>query len=113
MLIAEKLTYELHALWINYCRIKLAELPNVEIRKWKYRGNVADFCYLDGRKYVSTGLKGRELLPIGKTREQFIHALDILMAAWRSKYGNAEVPDLNPHLVTRAINSEFTMDRKF
>ena len=113
MLIAEKLTYELHALWINYCRIKLAELPNVEIRKWKYRGNVADFCYLDGRKYVSTGLKGRELLPIGKTREQFIHALDILMAAWRSKYGNADIPDLNPHLVTRAINSEFTMDRKF
>ncbi len=113
MIIAEKLTYELHALWINYCRNKLAELPNVEIRKWKYRGNVADFCYLDGRKYVSTGIRGRELLPIGRSRERFNKALDILMAAWRSKYGNAEIPNLNPHLVTRAINSELTMDRKF
>ena len=113
MIIAEKLTYELHALWINYCRNKLAELPNVEIRKWKYRGNAADFCYLDGRKYVSTGIRGRELLPIGRSRERFNKALDILMAAWRSKYGNAEVPDYDPHLVTRAINSELTMDRKY
>ena len=113
MIIAEKLTFEMHALLINYCRNKLAELDAVTIKNIKYKGGMAEFCYLDGKKYVSTGPKGRELLPVGKLRQQLIQAQDLLMTAWRSKYGDAQIPELAPHIVTRVINEELTMDRKF
>ena len=66
MLVIEKLTFELHALMINYCRKQLAELPEVTIRTWKYKRGTAEYCCLGARKYVSTGTKGRELMPLAR-----------------------------------------------
>ena len=53
MIIAEKLTFELHALMINYCRKQLAELKEVTIKEWKYKGRTAEFCCLGGQKILS------------------------------------------------------------
>jgi hypothetical protein len=113
MLVIEKLTFELHALMISYCRQKMAELPEVEIKTWKYRGSQAEFCYVDGHRYVCSGVKGRELFPKARLRERHARVLDHLLAAWKSKYGAAEIPDLTPHTVTRAIDEYRTMDRAF
>ena len=113
MVVPEKLTFELHALMINYCRKQLAELPEVVIKTWKYKQGIAEYCCLGAHKYVSTGTKGRELLPMVRLREQHARALDVLLASWKNKYGSAEIPDLEPRLVMRAISSEFTMDREF
>lgn len=113
MLVIEKLTFELHALMINYCRKQLAELPDVKIKTLKYRKGTSEFCYLGDKKYVSTGVKGRELMPLARLREQHARVLDHLISAWKSKYGNAEIPDLAPHIVTRAISEYITMDRKY
>ena len=98
---------------INYCRQRLAELPEVEIKTWKYRGAQAEFCYLEGHRYVATGIKGRELMPLARLRAQHERVLDHLLAAWKSKYGNAEIPDIEPHIVTRAIDEYRTMDRTY
>ncbi|MBR5359218.1 MAG: hypothetical protein IK128_08415 [Clostridiales bacterium] len=85
----------------------------MEIKTWKYKAGTAEFCCLGSHKYVATGLTGRELLPKGRAREQHERVLRHLLAAWKSKYGNAEIPDLEPHIVTRAIDEYRTMDRAF
>ena len=113
MIIAEKLTFELHALMINYCRDQLAELKEVTIKEWKYKGRTAEFCCLGDKRYLATGLKGRELFPIGRERDRIAKELDLLLAAWKRKYGNAPIPDFNPHLVTRTIWGSMSMDQEY
>ena len=113
MIVAEKLTFELHALMINYCRNELAVMPNVTIRTNKYRGASAEFCCLGDKRYVATGLRGRELLPVGQQRDRITKELNLLLAAWHSKYGDALVPDLNPHPVKRIVWESMTMDREY
>lgn len=113
MIIAEKLTFELHALMINYCRKQLAELKEVTIKEWKYKGRTAEFCCLGGKRYLAAGATGRELLPIGRERDLITKELNLLLAAWHSKYGDALVPDLNPHPVKRIVWESMTMDRKY
>lgn len=113
MLIAEKLTYELHALMIAYCRKRLKELPEVEIRTWRYRGKDAEFCITDGHAYVSTGVRGKKLLPDARLRAEYEASLDLLLASWKKKFGNARIPIYKPRIVTRVINDRMTMDRRY
>lgn len=105
------------ALKINYCKQRLAELPEVTMTKRSIRGEKRDVFLFNSHYHQINSKTGKELSPFVQQRETLLCELSRLEGLWNSSFRGLPPPDIQPAKIIRRYidsnNNSVIIDGKF
>ena len=90
------------ALKINYCKQKLAELPEVVVTQRTIQGKKTEVCVSNSHYYRANSRVGKELQSVYKSREQIQCDLYKLEGLWKSAFRGFPPADIEPRKIIRS-----------
>lgn len=105
------------ALKINYCKQKLAELPEVVVKERKIKGATKNVYLVKNHIYLPDSKTGAKLQSVMQQRELLLCDLTKYEGLWNSNFRKLPPPDIEPRKIIRSYlnnnNDPVIMDSVF